>query len=226
MNPNPRCAEQLPSPNLLKLCKADRLCEGRLDHLPQPEYVAITSPVGKGINAMRLFGPRKGAIRARSLALPLIAAGAVALCAPLPALGATPPKCFSSQLVLKFVSFQGATGHRFWQLAFKNVGPVCSMHGFPTVKLLNHGHVIPATIQHETGPVHTVIVAHGKRGHFTFAYVDGGFCTQHFTATRLRIRPPHDLAPFVFNPVPKNGGPISVCKGSERVSPVRSHPDG
>jgi uncharacterized protein DUF4232 len=137
------------------------------------------------------------------------------------------PKCASSHLTLQFVSFQGATGHRFWQLAFKNLGSTCSLRGFPRIQLLDAGgHVIPAVVKHEPGPVSTVRVGHGKRAHFTFTYTDGAFCNSHFHASRIKSFPPHNAAGFVFNPVPKNHGPIFVCKGSERVSPVRSHPDG
>jgi hypothetical protein len=141
--------------------------------------------------------------------------------------GAPPPHCSSSPLGLTFVSFQGATGHRFWQLAFKNAGSKCTLRGFPRVVLLNSvGHVINVTVKHETGPVPTVVVPHGKRAHFTFTYLDGAFCSQNFHASRLRIFPPKDTGGFVFNPLPANHGPIFICTGSQRVSPVRSKPDG
>jgi hypothetical protein len=147
-----------------------------------------------------------------------------------PAVGFSSPsvtKCLSPQLALKFVSFQGATGHRFWQLAFKNLASTCSLHGFPRVVLLNGaGHVIPTTVTHEAGPVPTVTVMHGNRGHFTFSYTDGGFCSHHFLAARMKLFPPSEPGGFVFNPVPANHGQINVCTGSEKVSPVRAHPDG
>jgi hypothetical protein len=144
-----------------------------------------------------------------------------------PAAAAAPPHCASSQLSLKFVSFQGATGHRFWQLAFKNLGSKCSLRGFPRVRLLDsHGHRIHTTIKHETGPVPTVVVRHGRRAHFTFSYTDGAFCSKHFHAYRIKVFPPKNSGGFIFNPVPKNFGPIFVCRGSARVSPVRAHPDG
>jgi hypothetical protein len=114
---------------------------------------------------------RGGEVRSRARVLAigcLVALGAWAFAAPSAGLSSPPvPRCVSSQLTLKFVSFQGATGHRFWQLAFKNLGSTCSMHGFPRVVLLNGaGHVIPATVKHEAGTVPTVSVAHGNRGHF------------------------------------------------------------
>jgi hypothetical protein len=176
---------------------------------------------------------RRGASRLRSGVLvfavgSIVAVGAAGL--GLPSVGSgspVVPRCLSSQLDLKFVSFHGATGHRFWQLAFKNLASSCSLHGFPRVVLLNSaGHVISAAVKHEAGPVPTVIVAHGKRGNFTFSYLDGGFCTHHFLANRLRIFRPNDAGGFLFNPVPANHGQIDVCIASEQVSPVRAHPGG
>lgn len=157
-----------------------------------------------------------------------VALGAISLAAPSVGLGSGGlSRCFSSQLKLKLVSFQGATGHRFWQLAFKNVGSKCRLHGFPRVTLLNSaGHTISATIKHETGPVPTIIVGHGERGNFTFSYTAGGFCSNHFFASRLKVYPPRNAGGFVFNPVPANHGPIDVCVGSEEVSPIRAHPGG
>jgi hypothetical protein len=158
----------------------------------------------------------------------VLAFGAAGLLAPSAGLGSpVAPRCSSSHLALRFVSFQGATGHRFWQFAFKNLSSKCSFHGFPRVVLLSSaGHVIPATVKHETGSVTNVIVAHGKVGNFTFSYLDGGFCSHHFLASRLRIFPPKETRPFLFNPAPRNHGRIEICVGSERVSPVRAHPDG
>jgi hypothetical protein len=171
-------------------------------------------------------GDRKGA-RASLWAASSVIAVAAVFALPSVGFGAPAPHCSSSQLQLKFVSFQGATGHRFWQLAFKNVGSKCKLHGFPRVVLLNSaGHAIHATIKHETGPVPTVTVSHGKRAHFTFTYADGGFCNKHFHASRLRIFPPGGTGGFLFNPVPANHGTIFICTGSEQVSPVRAKPGG
>jgi Protein of unknown function (DUF4232) len=155
------------------------------------------------------------------------AVGAAALAAPAPGSGAASPNCVSSQLSLQFVDFQGASGHRFWQLAFKNLASTCTLRGFPRVQLLDaNGHVIRVTVKHETGPVPTVLVAHGKRAHFTFTYLDGAFCTNHFYASRIKAFPPNDTRGFLFNPVPANRGPIFICSGTEQVSPVRAHPGG
>jgi Protein of unknown function (DUF4232) len=150
---------------------------------------------------------------------------AAALLAPASSLGVTAPHCTSSQLSLKFVSFQGATGHRFWQFALKNSGAKCSLKGFSGVQLLaSNGHVITSAFMHETGfPVKTVTVAHGKRAFVAITYLDGGFCsTGHFHAPKVKILPPGNAGGFVFNMVPKNMGPPFVCAGSEGVYPVTS----
>jgi Domain of unknown function (DUF4232) len=148
------------------------------------------------------------------------------LVAPATSLGVTAPHCNSSQLSLKFVSFQGATGHRFWQFALKNNGAKCSLHGFSRAQLLAaNGHVITSAFHHETGfPVNTVTVAHGKRAFVAITYVDGAFCTAHFHAPKVKIFPPGNAAGFVFNMVPKNMGTPFICTGSEGVFPVTSHP--
>jgi hypothetical protein len=141
-------------------------------------------------------------------------------------LGAAAPPCKSSQLSLEFVSFQGATGHRFWQLAYKNNGAKCSLRGFSRVQLLAaNGHVI-ASAFHETGfPVNTVIVAHGKRAFVAYTYLDGAFCSSgQFHAPRARLFPPGNAAGFVFNMVPKNMGPPFVCPGTAGVYPVTPTP--
>jgi Protein of unknown function (DUF4232) len=151
----------------------------------------------------------------------------VALAAPAAGSGSAAPHCRSSQLALKFVSFQGATGHRFWQFALQNSGAKCSLHGFSRVQLLaSNGHVITSTFHHETGfPVNTVTVAHGKRAFVAITYLDGAFCsTGHFHAPKVRIFPPGDAGGFVFNMVPKNMGPPFICAGSEGVFPATSKP--
>jgi hypothetical protein len=126
-----------------------------------------------------------------------------------------------------FVGFQGATGHRYWQLAWRNVGHACSLRGFSRVQLLApDGHVITSAFRHETGfPVTTVVVGHDKRAFVAYTYVDGGFCNSgQFHAPKARVFPPGDAGGFVFNMVPKNMGPPYLCPGSEGVFPVTSKP--
>lgn len=161
------------------------------------------------------------------LAIACTAALVAALIAPSSGLGSGVPGCKSSQLTLKFVSFQGATGHRFWQFAFQNSGTKCSLRGFSKVQLLTqNGHVITSAFRHETGfAVKTVNVAHGKRAFAAITYVDGAFCSSgDFHAAKVKLFPPGNAAGFVFNMVPKNMGPPFICGGSEGVFPITSKP--
>jgi len=159
----------------------------------------------------------------------VIVAGACAATLALPAsgLGAAAPNCRSSQLRMRVVSFEGATGRRFWQLAFRNLGATCSLQGFSRVVLLaRNGDPITAGFRRETGfPQSTVTLERGKSAFVAFTYLDGGFCSAgNFYAFRVKISPPGAGGGFLLNPVPRNGGPIFLCAGSERVYPVTSKP--
>ena len=151
----------------------------------------------------------------------VLAAGALAV----PALGAggAIPRCSTGQLHLKFVQEQGATGHRFIDYAYKNVGPAaCSVRGYSSAALLDkHGHVIQsghAKVSHWTiSRVRTVVIGPGKRAFFTFTWVDGGFCPGHsFTFYRLRVSPPNSTAGFQ-----RHLGKTATCDSSAKVSAVR-----
>jgi hypothetical protein len=136
---------------------------------------------------------------------------------------AGPPRCLGSQLTLRFVSLQGATGGRFWEMAFKNKSTTCTLRGFPTVKLLDkHRHAIHKSVGHWTAvPVKTVTLARNKLAFFVFRYTDGGFCSgMSFDPARFEFIPPNSHADFVYNPVPKNHGVPSICTGSARVTAV------
>lgn len=165
----------------------------------------------------------------RQLLLLFVLGGCVAALV-LPAAGlGTPsaPACRSAQLRLKFVSFQGATGHRYWQMAFQNEGSTCSLRGFSRVQLLaSNGHVIASAFHRETAfPVKTIVVAHGKRAFVAYTYLDGGFCDSgQFYAPKARLVPPGGPGGFVFNMVQRNAGPPYVCPGSEGVFPVTAKP--
>jgi Protein of unknown function (DUF4232) len=166
--------------------------------------------------------------RPRQLLTAVVAAACAALLAtPAADAGLSAQQCKSSQLRLEFVGFQGATGHRYWQLAWRNVGRTCSLRGFSRVQLLaQDGHVITSAFRHETGfPVTTVVVGHDKRAFVAYTYVDGGFCNSgQFYAPKARVFPPGDAGGFVFNMTPKNMGPPYLCPGSEAVFPVTSKP--
>lgn len=162
-------------------------------------------------------------VRRVSLALAVVVLCAAVLALPAAGLGASTPHCRSSQLTLKFVGFQGATGHRYWQMAFVNHGGTCSLRGFARVQLLAaNGHVITSAFKHRTGfPASTVTVARGKRAFVAYTYLDGGFCNSgQFYAPKARIFPPGDPTGFVYDMVAKNMGPPYLCPGSEGVFPV------
>jgi len=160
-----------------------------------------------------------------SLVVMVACAGALAL--PAAGLGESAPGCESSQLLLKFVGFQGATGHRYWQLAFTNEGRPCSLRGFARVQLLDPGdNPILAAFHHETAfPVSTVVVAHGKRAFVAYTYLDGSFCASgQFYAAKARVFPPGGATGFVFNMARRNMGAPYMCPGSEGVFPVTAKP--
>jgi len=134
------------------------------------------------------------------------------------------PSCAPSHLHLKFVDFQGATGRRYWDFAYKNTGPKCSIKGYPKIVLLNgHGHALSDKVHHLTGSHATkVTIAHNGRAFFTFQYADSGFCsTPPVVAHKFKIFAPGATSATLFNPAPQNMGPASICKGSEMVWPLR-----
>jgi hypothetical protein len=130
------------------------------------------------------------------------------------------PRCVSSQLRLKEVSFQGATGKRIWDFAFKNVGNTCTLHGYPGAGLLDkHGHLV-ATGKRVPATVKTVTIAQNKRGFFRFVYTDGGFCDKNYKAYRFQFIAPNLTHKFIFDPTTLNHGVVTACKGSEKIKPV------
>ena len=165
----------------------------------------------------------RSSLRSWLWSLAVVGACGAALALPAAGPAASAPRCRSAQLELKFVGFQGATGHRYWQFAFKNKGRTCSLRGFARVQLLaSGGHVITSAFHHETGfPVTAVVLAHGKRAFVAYTYLDGGFCSSgQFYAPKARLFPPGGATGFVFNMAPKNMGAPYVCPGSEGVFPV------
>ena len=142
---------------------------------------------------------------------------------PPPAGTTTPPRCTRAHLRLKFVDMQGATGHRYIDYAFKNVGSSsCSLRGYPRASLLNKsGHrktAARAQVGHDpVSPVRTVVIKPGKRAFFTFTWVDGGFCPGNsFNFYGLRVAPPHDIGTFT-----RQFGKTPACGHSARVFAVR-----
>lgn len=137
--------------------------------------------------------------------------------------GTTAPNCSRSHLRLKFVEMQGATGHRYVEYAFKNIGASdCSLRGYPDLVLLNHSstamHGTRATVRHDpVSPVKTVVIKPGKRAFFTFSWVDGGFCPGNsFAFYAIQVFAPKDLRGFV-----RHYGRTPACGGSPTVTRVR-----
>jgi hypothetical protein len=159
----------------------------------------------------------------------LIVAGACATTLVLPAsrARAATPTCAGSQLSMRVVSFEDAGGYRLWQLAFRNLGGLCSLQGFSRVELLDqNGLRIPVGFRRETGfPASVVTLEPDQSAFVAFTYLDGGLCTTStFYAYRVRIVLPGTGGAFVLNPMPRNGGPIFLCAKSKRVYPVTSKP--
>ena len=164
---------------------------------------------------------RRRVVRFGTAAAAVLAAGALAM----PALGAgaATSRCSTSQLRLRFVQSQAATGHRFIDYAFKNAGAAaCSLRGYSSAVLLDkHGHVIQsadAKVGHWTiSKVRTVVISSGKRAFFTFTWLDGGFCPgKSFTFYRLRVSPPKNAKGFQ-----RHLGKTPTCNGSAKVSAIR-----
>lgn len=133
------------------------------------------------------------------------------------------PRCSRAQLRLKFVDMQGATGHRYIDYAFKNVGTTaCSLSGYPRGQLLTkRGRVMHGArekVGHDPlSPMRTLVIDPGKRAFFTFTWVDGGFCPgDSFTFYALRVFPPGDLRGFV-----RRFGQTPACSKSAMVTRVR-----
>jgi hypothetical protein len=152
---------------------------------------------------------------------------AVMLALPTSGLGTGAPNCRSAQLRMRVVSFEGASGRQFWQLAFRNLGTTCSLQGFSSVVLLAHdGQPITEGFRRETGfPQSVVTLGPGQSAFVAFTYANGGFCNAGtLYVFKVKIFPPGDGGGFLLNPVPRNMGPIVVCARSERIYPVTSRP--
>ncbi|HUA71294.1 MAG TPA: DUF4232 domain-containing protein [Solirubrobacteraceae bacterium] len=161
------------------------------------------------------------------LGLLIVAGACAALALPVSQAVAATPTCEGSQLSMRVVSFEDASGYRIWQLAFRNLGGTCSLQGFSRVELLDqNGQRIPVGFRRETGfPASVVILEPGQSAFVAFTYLDGSLCTiNSFYAYRVRIVLPGTGGAFVLNPTPRNGGPIFVCAKSKRVYPVTSKP--
>ena len=164
-------------------------------------------------------GPRASGARALiGLCATLVAIGATF--AATASLGASLPRCPTAQLRVKVLDVQGATSHRYWDLALRNVGrSSCRLQGFPGVGLLDKaGRLIAVTVARQKGfPAPKVIVAAGRRAYFTFGYTTGGPCKPHdYNAYGLEIYPPDDYKRLLVG----IHGLINLCDTSLGGAPV------
>ncbi len=138
------------------------------------------------------------------------------------------PACSGAQVQLKFLSEQGALGHRGWEFAYKNTGSTCTLHGYVRIWFFGQrGHQILSHVSHASGfTPKTVIVAHGKRAFFTFFYGDGDFCPgagKSFHAYRFRLFAPGATHGAEFNPVVHGEHLVPfICRGSAQMYPLRA----
>ena len=129
---------------------------------------------------------------------------------------------------MRVVSFEDASGHRLWQLAFRNLGATCSLHGFSRVVLLaKNGRQIPGGFRRETGfPASTVTLEPGESAFVAFTYLDGRLL-HHRQLLRL---PGEDLPSacrggFLLEPDAQEQAARSSCAASpKRVYPVTPKP--
>jgi len=124
---------------------------------------------------------------------------------------------------MAFARGQGATSHRFWDFALRNVGPGrCRLQGYPGVGLLNNaGKLIAVKVDRRGGPTPSMIVAVGQRAFFSFSYVVSGPCLPHFfTAYGLQVIPPNRTHRLIYH-----SGKIDICSpsvgGHPGVYPIR-----
>jgi hypothetical protein len=137
---------------------------------------------------------------------------------------ATPARCTTAHLRLSLVRSEGATSHRFWDLALRNAGPAsCRLQGYPGVGLLDRsGRLIAVEVDRVGGRrTPSVIVAPGQRAFFTFTYVVSGPCLpRFFSAYGLQVIPPNRRQRLVLH-----SGRFDVCSpavgGRPRVYPIR-----
>jgi hypothetical protein len=143
-------------------------------------------------------------LRLGALALPLVAAGAlapVALAAGHAAHAAgAPPACTTSQLVPTVGSANGAAGTIYMTLSFANVGSACTLRGFPGVQAVaRDGSSLGNAARITNGTtVKTITVKGARAGNFpvakaTLGIVDTGALPNCKTtaAVALKVTPPN-----------------------------------
>jgi hypothetical protein len=146
--------------------------------------------------------------------------GLTALAVPSAGSGQVLSHCPAAQLRISRLDVQGAAGHRYWDLALRNVGQTsCRMRGYPGVGLLDkHGRLLAVNVSRISGfPRPTVTLAHGRSAYFSFGYASGGPCIPHtFNAYAIEVYPPDDYGHLLLDA----HGAFNVCDTSVGGSPV------
>jgi Domain of unknown function (DUF4232) len=129
------------------------------------------------------------------------------------------PRCTAPNLSLEFARGQGATSHRFWDLALRNVGPAtCELRGYPGIGLLDSGgRLMNVPVDRKATAANTVVMHPWDRAFFTFSFTVSAPCA-------------HGLFPFGIQVIPPNTTQwlrmykrFDVCGGSRpTVTPVRA----
>lgn len=153
------------------------------------------------------------------VALPAISAGRVRS-------RSLPSRCVSSRLAVSVAVEEGATGKRFWILAFRNTGGnPCHLYGYPGVGLLDsNSRLLPFKVSRAAGSEHAITLRAGGRAWFTLEFENGGFCPGHASSfSGLRVYPP-DSRGFLTIKHFKHGSE-SACippNYQVQVTPVRA----
>ncbi len=170
--------------------------------------------------AMLIDQPRAGGFRRLSVALIAVSCMlTLVIGRPSASFGATVPRCSSSNLTFEFVRELGATSHRFWDLALRNVGPAnCRLKGYPKVGLLDgNANLMSVSVVRRTGVTVPNVTLHPwHRAFFTFSFVVSGPCPSGIFPFGLQVFPPNSAQRL------RMYRKFDVCAGSQpQVTPVR-----
>lgn len=158
-----------------------------------------------------------------ALALVLVLAAAA-----VPAAGATPRACRSSDLRLVLARSEGAAGTLFDAFRLSpHPGVRCAMRGFPRVSVLGlHGRTLPIRFGRESGGGNGVVTrtyTHASPARFdvrhpSFAPRSARPC--RIRAFFYRVVPPNETEALI---VSTGAQPHLFCRANARVTPVGRH---
>ena len=139
---------------------------------------------------MRVHVIRAG--RTRAVLVAAACTSALIAFGPSPAV-ATTPQCSTPNLTLELARGEGATSHRFWDLAVRNVGPAtCQLRGYPGIGLLDSAAMLMnIPVDRAAGAMRTVLLHPWDRAFFTFSYVVSGPCAHGVFPFGIQVFPPN-----------------------------------